>query len=139
VRAGLDPEEPVLHKHLVGFEKERLDRWKKRAAEDHDQLRQEMRDVKRLLQAQKETSEAQTKRMDQLGVQLVDARKGTAEVKAENDKLKKELADQKAENERLKKMLGDHKQSYTVSHNINATRLTNIEAKLGIQRGAPDA
>ena len=139
VRAGLDPEEPVLHKHLVGFEKERLNRWKKRAAEDHDQLRQEMRDVKRLLQAQKETSEAQTKRMDQLGVQLVDARKGTAEVKAENDKLKKELADQKAENERLKKMLGDHKHSYTLSHNINATRLTNIEAKLGIQRGAPDA
>lgn len=36
-------------------------------------------------------------------------------------------------------MLVDHKQSYTVSHNINATRLTNIEAKLGIQRGAPDA
>jgi regulator of replication initiation timing len=91
-----------------------------------------MRDVKRLLQAQKETSEAQTKRMDQLGVQLVDARKGTAEVKAENDRLK-------AENERLKKELGDMKQSYTVSHNINAKRLTNIEAKLGIQRGAPDA
>jgi hypothetical protein len=139
VRAGLDPEEPVLHKHLLGFQQQTLTGWKKRAAKEHDQLCDEMRDVKRLLQAQKETSEAQTKRMDQLGVQLVDARKGTAEVKAENDKLKKELADQKAENERLKKMLGDHKQSYTVSHNINATRLTNIEAKLGIQRGAPDA
>lgn len=138
VRAGLDPEELVRRKHWT-LHMRGLDDWKARTVRDHDELCEKLESVKRLCVAQKETSEAQTKRMDQLGVQLVDARKGTAEVKAENDKLKKELADQKAENERLKKMLGDHKQSYTVSHNINATRLTNIEAKLGIQRGAPDA
>ena len=132
VRAGLDPDEPVLCKHLVGFEKERLDGWKKRAVEEHGQLSQEMRDVKRLCLAQKETSEAQTKRMDQLGVQLVDARKGTAEVKAENDRLK-------AENEMLKKALADQKASHALSQRLNAARMDKIEAKLGIQRGAPDA
>jgi len=139
VRAGLDPEEPVLHKHLVGFEKERLDGWKARTVRDHDELCEKMESVKRLCLAQKETSEAQTKRMDQLGVQLVDARKGTAEVNAENEKLKKELADQKAENERLKQALAAQKHSYTLSQNINAARLNRIEAHIGIRSGNAEA
>jgi hypothetical protein len=87
VRAGLDPEELVRRKHWT-LHMRGLDDWKARTVRDHDDLCEKLESVKRLCLAQKETSEAQTKRMDQLGVQLVDARKGMAEVKAENDKLK---------------------------------------------------